>query len=75
VDKFNEPVASIQDIEARANGALELLTKSVCSIPRASSFTGDKDPSTPTELKALAASVIKAEHEQTPRRDLLKMFK
>ncbi|KAM6493583.1 hypothetical protein JOM56_011717 [Amanita muscaria] len=27
VDKFNEPIVSIQDIEARANGALELLTK------------------------------------------------
>ncbi|KIL59813.1 hypothetical protein M378DRAFT_84610 [Amanita muscaria Koide BX008] len=63
VDKFNEPIVSIQDIEARANGALELLTKSVCSIPRASSFSGDKDPSTPTELSALAVAVIKAEHE------------
>jgi hypothetical protein len=27
VDEFNEPVASLQDIEARANGALELLAK------------------------------------------------
>ncbi|KIL55332.1 hypothetical protein M378DRAFT_28579 [Amanita muscaria Koide BX008] len=27
VEKFNEPVVSIQDIEARANGALELLTE------------------------------------------------
>jgi len=27
VDKFNAVVVSIQDIEARANGALELLTK------------------------------------------------
>ena len=27
MDKFNELVVSIQDIEARANGALELLTK------------------------------------------------
>lgn len=35
---------------------------SVRSIPCASSFSGDKDPSTPTKLKALAICVIKAEH-------------
>jgi len=64
VEKFQDPVASFQDIEGRANGALELLTKSVRSIPRASSFSGeDNDPSTPAELKTLAAKVIKEEHE------------
>jgi hypothetical protein len=36
---------------------------SVRSLPRASFFSGNKDPSTPTELKALAADIIKEEHE------------
>jgi hypothetical protein len=35
----------------------------VLSIPCASTFSRDKDPSTPTELKVLAAGIIKAEHE------------
>lgn len=37
---------------------------SVRSIPRMSFFSGgDNDPSTPAELKALAADIIKKEHE------------
>jgi len=64
VDLFNEPVFSLHDIEANGNRALELLTKSARSVPRASHFSGDKDPSTPTELKALAVEVVEAEHER-----------
>ena len=38
---------------------------SVRSTPRASTFTGgDDDPSTPAELKALAARVAKGTHER-----------
>jgi hypothetical protein len=36
---------------------------SVHSIPHASDFTGDEDPLTATELKALAAGIVKTEHE------------
>jgi hypothetical protein len=37
---------------------------SICSIPRASRFTGERDdPSTPTELKALAAKIVKEEND------------
>ncbi|KAF8239902.1 hypothetical protein L208DRAFT_1235683 [Tricholoma matsutake] len=64
-NKFEEPVASHQDIEDRANEALGFLTQSVRSIPRASTFTGgDDDPSTPAELKALATRVTKERHER-----------
>jgi len=63
--KFKEPPASALDVEEKANEALSLLTKSVRSIPRASTFTGgDDDPSTPAELKALAARVAKGTHER-----------
>jgi hypothetical protein len=45
-----------------------LITPSLASvryIPRASIFTGeDNDPSTPAELKTLAANVIRKEHER-----------
>jgi len=64
VEKFREPVATLRDIENRGNAALELLTKSVRSIPRASTFSGGiNDPSTPAELKALAVSVTETVHE------------
>ncbi|KAF8239885.1 hypothetical protein L208DRAFT_1560090, partial [Tricholoma matsutake] len=64
-NKFEEPVASHQDIEDRANEALGLLTQSVCSIPCASTFTGgDDNPSTLAELKALATHVAKEMHER-----------
>ena len=37
---------------------------SVCSIPHASHFTGQRnDPSMPTELKTLAAKIVKEENE------------
>ncbi|KIM71992.1 hypothetical protein PILCRDRAFT_16541 [Piloderma croceum F 1598] len=62
--KFNEPPASLLDIEGKANEELSLLTKSVHSIPRASTFTGGDDPSTPAELKALATRVAKETHER-----------
>jgi hypothetical protein len=45
-----------------------LITPSLASvryIPRASIFTGeDNNPSTPAELKTLAANVIRKEHER-----------
>ena len=37
---------------------------SVRSIPRASTFTGGHDPSTPAELKALAARVARETYER-----------
>lgn len=37
---------------------------SVRSIPRASTFTGGYDPSTPAELKALAARVARETYER-----------
>ncbi|KAF8230837.1 hypothetical protein L208DRAFT_1399821 [Tricholoma matsutake] len=62
--KFKEPTASLPDIEEKANEALGLLTKSVRSIPRASTFTGgNDDPSTSAELKALATRVAKETYE------------
>jgi len=61
--KFEEPVSSHQDIEDRANKALGLLTQSVRSIPRASTFTGGvDDPSTSAELQALANRISKETH-------------
>jgi len=64
VVKFKEPVASLEDIEAKGNDALGLLTKSTHSIPRASIFSGQgSEPSTPAELKLVAACAIKEEYE------------
>lgn len=41
---------------------------SVRSIPRASSFTGgDNDPSTPTELKALATRIAKKTYKRSSK--------
>jgi hypothetical protein len=37
---------------------------SVRSIPRASSFTGKNDPSSPAELMTMVAKVVKDEHER-----------
>lgn len=44
---------------------------SVCSIPRASTFTGGYDPSTPAELKALAARVATETYEHYLKTDEL----
>jgi len=54
-----------QEIEDRANIALGLLIRSVCSLPRASTFSGgddDDDPSTRAELRALAHRISKETH-------------
>ncbi|KAK2462666.1 hypothetical protein APHAL10511_005282 [Amanita phalloides] len=62
--KFREPIASLSDIEEKGNEGLALLTKSVCCIPHESTFTGGHyDPSTPTELKALATRIVEETHE------------
>ncbi|KAF9509090.1 hypothetical protein BS47DRAFT_1349603 [Hydnum rufescens UP504] len=56
---------TLQDIEDNGNVALGFFAASVRSIPRVSNFTGEKnDLSNPVELKALAARVIKDEHER-----------
>ncbi|KAF8816701.1 hypothetical protein BYT27DRAFT_6384297 [Phlegmacium glaucopus] len=56
--KFAEKPTTIQDMERNSNEALELLTKSVHSIPRFSEFTGTMDPSTIADLRALARDVV-----------------
>ncbi|KAF8344368.1 hypothetical protein F5887DRAFT_271985 [Amanita rubescens] len=54
-DKFKEPVETVDDIERNSTAALELLARSVRSIPRASRFTGAADPSS---IKDLACRMV-----------------
>ncbi|KAI0286591.1 hypothetical protein BGY98DRAFT_929750 [Russula aff. rugulosa BPL654] len=46
LSKFLEPANSIKNIEEKSSKAIELLTKSVRSIPRVSYYSGKEDPST-----------------------------
>lgn len=57
-DRFNEPVETVDDIERNSNAALELLAKSVRSIPRVSRLTGADDPSSTEEINDLARRMI-----------------
>jgi len=62
--KFNEPVTSLQDMEDKGNSALELLSQSVRSVPRVSSFSGESDDlSKPADLKLLATRIVREKHE------------
>ncbi|KIM49600.1 hypothetical protein M413DRAFT_112482 [Hebeloma cylindrosporum] len=59
VEKLKEPAHTLQDIEERGNLAIELLTRSVRSIPRPGAFSGgDVDPPAPAEVKAMAAKIV-----------------
>jgi len=57
-DKFDESVETIDDIERNSTAALELLARSVRSIPRASRLTGADDPSSTEEIKDLARRMV-----------------
>ncbi|KAI0248593.1 hypothetical protein BJV78DRAFT_1276522 [Lactifluus subvellereus] len=62
LSKFQEPVNSVEDVEKQSCGAIGLLTKSVCSIPRVSHYSGKEDPSTEDELGALAHCIVHTEY-------------
>ncbi|EDR03293.1 uncharacterized protein LACBIDRAFT_307360 [Laccaria bicolor S238N-H82] len=57
-DKFKEPVKTVDGIQKNSTAALELLAKSVWSIPRASSLTGAAGPSSTEEIKDLAHHMV-----------------
>jgi len=61
-DKFNEPVATIDDIEVNSTTALELLARSVQQIPRASLFTGTEEPLSINEVGKLADRMIRKKY-------------
>lgn len=60
--KFMENVTTSEDMEIRSTEALELLTKSVSSIPRYSAYTSMQrsDCLTPAELKDLACQCVES---------------
>jgi len=60
--KFMQKVTTIEDMEIRSTEALELLTKSVRSIPRRSAYTSRQSSSclTPAELKDLACQTVES---------------
>jgi len=60
--KFLETVTTIEDMEVRSTEALELLTKSVRSVPRYSAYTSRHSSScpTPAELKDLASQAVES---------------
>jgi len=58
LDKFLEPVHTIEDVEKQSCEAIGLLTKSVCVIMRVSHYLGEVDPSTENELKVLARRIV-----------------
>jgi len=60
--KFQEQADSVEGIEQRSCEAVELLTKSVRSIPRVSHYSGGEDPSTEHELRALARRIVLTEY-------------
>jgi len=60
--KFQERADSVEGIEQRSCEAVELLTKSVRSIPRVSHYSGGEDPSTEHELRALARRIVLTEY-------------
>jgi len=57
-EKFDESVGTVEDIEKNSTAALELLAKSVRSIPHASRLTGAEDPCSMEELKNVAHRVV-----------------
>jgi len=57
-DKFGESVGTVDNIERNSTAALELLAKSVRSIPRASRLTGPDDPSSTEEINVLARCMV-----------------
>jgi len=57
-EKFDESVRTIDDVENNSTAALELLARSVRSIPRVSLLTGKYDPSSTEEIKDLAHRMV-----------------
>ncbi|KAF8694520.1 hypothetical protein AX14_002040 [Amanita brunnescens Koide BX004] len=62
LNKFHEPVRTIEDVEKQSCEAIGLLTKSVRCIPRISYYSGKEDPSTENELRALVRRAVRTEH-------------
>ncbi|KAF8496730.1 hypothetical protein F5888DRAFT_361236 [Russula emetica] len=60
--KFMEKATTIEDMEIRSTEALELLTRSVRSIPRYSAYTTKQRSNclTPAELKDLARQTVES---------------
>lgn len=61
LNKFQEPVHTIEDVEKQSCEAIGLLTKSVRSIPRVSHRSG-KAESTENELRALARRIVRTQY-------------
>ncbi|KAF8797540.1 hypothetical protein BYT27DRAFT_7228908 [Phlegmacium glaucopus] len=62
LNKFQEPVCTIEDIEKQSCEAIRLLTKSVHFIPHVSHYSGKEDPSTKNELRVLTHHIVCTEY-------------
>ncbi|KIK08823.1 hypothetical protein K443DRAFT_671881 [Laccaria amethystina LaAM-08-1] len=62
LNKFLEPVRTIEDVERQSCEAIGLLTKSVRSIPRVSHYSGKAELSTDNELRAVARRIVCTEY-------------
>ncbi|EDR13985.1 uncharacterized protein LACBIDRAFT_305296 [Laccaria bicolor S238N-H82] len=70
VNKFKEPVRTIEDVEKKSCEAVALLTKSVLSIPRVSDYSGEADLSNENELRTLARRVVREKYMKEVERHI-----